>query len=118
MELRRTIPVEIIPGVSLTRLHLAVGDPMFPDDTTEVHVAHHSTGDLNEDAQWYNIYEHPDQNMLNILRESLHIDEEDWKIVEHMLGSFRWVLYRHSSPSEIRVDEQAMRGQEWTTTYF
>ena len=119
MELKRSIPVEIIPGVSKTRFYL---DPVDAQGRlggpVDLHVAHHSDGDLKEHAQWYNIYESPTEPILEILRTSLNIDQDDWKIVEHMLGSFRWVVYTHSDPSEIRVDEEAMRKGEWTTMYF
>jgi hypothetical protein len=118
MQPRRLIDAKIVPGKSLTRFHLAVDNPAFPDNTTELHVAHHDTGDLKEDAQWYNLYEHPTEAQLKLVREALKINEEDWKILEHMLGSFRWVLYRHTSPSEIRVDVDGMKKGEWTTTYF
>lgn len=119
MEIKRTIPVEIIPGVSKTRFYLDLVDPTgFPGGPFEIHVAHHADGDLKEHAQWYNIYESPDQHILEILRENLNINEDDWKIVEHLLGSFRWVLYTHTDPSEIQVDEVAMRKGEWTTMYF
>lgn len=118
MQPRRLIKAKIIPGVSLTRFHMELTDPMYPDNTTELHVAHHDTGDLKEDAQWYNIYEHPSEAQLRLVRKEFNINQEDWKILEHMLGSFRWVLYRHSDPSEIRVDVAGMKAGEWTTTYF
>ena len=121
MEPRRLIDADIILGESLTRFHLAVNNPMFPDNSTELHVAHHPDGDLKEPAQWYNIYEHPTQHQLKLIRKALNIEEDDWKIVEHMLGSFRWVIYQHPDPSkraEIRVDVAGMKAGEWTTTYF
>jgi hypothetical protein len=119
MELKRTIPVEIIPGVSQTRFYLDLLDPMRPDiGAVELHVAHHADGDLNEHAQWYNIYMQPTEPILQILRKELQISEDDWKVVDHMLGSFRWVIYKHTNPSEIRIDEEAMKKGEWTTTYF
>lgn len=118
-ESTRLVDVEIIPGVSLTRFHLEVDNPMLPDNTTEIHIAHHADGDLNEPAQWYNLYEHPNDFQLELAQKALKINEEDWKILEHILGSFRWAIYKHSDPSEIRVDEAAMRGShEWTTAYF
>lgn len=118
MEPRRLIDIEIVPGVSLTRFHIDMENSMFPDRSTELHVAHHADGDLKEPAQWYNVYEHPTQELLELARNQLQINEEDWKIVEHMLGSFQWVVYKHSDPSEIRVDVAAMKAGEWTTTYF
>jgi len=118
MERRRLIPAKIVPGVSLTRFFLDLTNPMFPDSSTEIHVAHHDTGDLKEDAQWYNIYEHPDEHALALLREQLNINEDDWKILEHVLGSFRWAIYKHTDPSEIRVDVDAMKTGTWTTSYF
>lgn len=118
MSPRRVIDAKIIPGVSLTRFHMELTDPIYPDNTTELHVAHHDTGDLTEDAQWYNLYEHPTEAVLTLVRKALNINQEDWRILEHMLGSFRWVLYRHSDPSEIRVDVAGMKAGEWTTTYF
>jgi len=121
MEPRRLIDANIVPGESVTRFHLAVDNPMFPDSSTELHVAHHDDGDLKEPAQWYNIYEHPSEEHLRLVREALNIDEEDWKIVEHMLGSFRWVIYRHPKPpqrAEICVDVAGIKANEWTTTYF
>ena len=119
MEIRRTIPVEIIPGVSQTRFFLDFLDPLYPGGgPAELHVAHHADGNLKEHAQWYNIYEKPSDAILEIVRNSLNINEDDWKILEHMLGSFRWVIYKHTDPSEIRVDEEAMRKGEWTTMYF
>jgi len=118
MEPRRLIDAKIVPGKSLTRFHLEVDDPAFPDNSTELHVAHHDEGNLKDDAQWYNIYEHPTEAQLRLVRKALKINEEDWKILEHMLGSFRWVLYKHTDPSEIRVDVNGMKADEWTTTYF
>jgi hypothetical protein len=116
---RRTIPVEIIPGVSKTRFYLDLMDPLALGGTSfDIHVAHHANGDLNDHAQWYNIYERPDEHILKLLQEELHINNDDWKVVDHMLGSFRWVLFVHTDPSEIKVDEEAMRKGEWTTTYF
>jgi len=94
---------------------------MLPDDTTELHVAHHTSGDLSEPADWYNIYEHPTEWQLELARIGLNIDKEDWTILEHMLGSFKWVLYKHTADphrAEIRVDVSAMKRGEWTTTYF
>ena len=94
---------------------------MLPDQTTEFHVAHHQDGDLTEDADWYGIYEHPTEWQYELARKALKIDEEDWKIVEHMLGSYRWVVYHHAKlphRAEIRVDVPAMKAGEWTTTYF
>jgi hypothetical protein len=93
-------------------------DPMYPDASTELHVAHHANGNVKDDAQWYNIYEHPTEAQLELARKALNIDEDDWKVVEHLLGSFRHVIYKHTSPSEIRVDEEIIRGGEWTTQYF
>ena len=116
--MKRLVDIEIIPGVSRTRFHVDMENPMLPDSSTELHVAHHADGDLTKDAQWYNIYEHPTEHQLELARKQLKINREDWKILEHMLGSFRWVIYRHSDPSEIRVDEAAARGGEWTTAYF
>jgi hypothetical protein len=118
VEPRRLIDLEIIPNVSLTRFHLDVENSMLPDSSTELHVAHHADGDLNEPAQWYNIYEHPTEEIIEVARKQLRINREDWRILEHMLGSFRWVIYKHSDPSEIRVDVSAMKDGEWTTTYF
>jgi hypothetical protein len=121
MSPRRSIPVDIIPGKSITRFHLAVENSMLPDSSTELHISHYPDGDFNEPAQWYNIYEHPTEWDLNLAREALNIDEEDWMILEHMLGSFHWVMFTHPTPpqrSEIRVDVPAMKAGEWTTTYF
>lgn len=121
MEPRRVIPAQVVPGESITRFHITMNNPMLPDDTTELHVAHHTHGDLSEPADWYNIYEHPTEWQLELARKALNIDEEDWKILEHMLGSFKWVLYQHAVPpqrAEIRVDVSAMKRGEWTTTYF
>lgn len=119
MEPRRLIPVEIIPDVSLTRFYLETGDNIKnPGGGAEIHIAHHANGDLNDHAQWYNFYVNPDEHILAVMRTQLNINEDDWKIVEHMLGSFHWVLYKHSTPSEIRLDEKAMKEQEWKTTYF
>ena len=118
MRSTRLIDINIIEGVSLTRFHTDMENPMLPDESTELHIAHHADGDLKKAAQWYNIYEHPTEHQLMLAREQLGINQEDWKILEHMLGSFRWVIYRHSDPSEIRVDVQAMKDGEWTTTYF
>ena len=118
MEPRRLIDVQIIPGVSVTRFALDMTDPMYPDNSVELHVAHHADGDLKNDAQWYNIYEHPSEAQLQLVRRTLKIDEDDWKVVDHLLGSFRFVIYKHSSPSEIRIDEEIIRGGEWTTSYF
>ena len=78
-------------------------------------------GDLTEAAQYYNIYEHPREEQLRLAREALQIDDEDWTILEHILGSFKWVIFHHPIPdrrSEIRVDVAAMKAGEWTTTYF
>jgi hypothetical protein len=118
MERKRLVDIKIIPGVSVTRFHLAMENSMLPDQSVELHVAHHADGDINEPAQWYNFYEHPTIEQMELARTQLHINEEDWKILDHMLGSFRWVIYRHSDPSEIRVDVRAMKDGEWTTTYF
>jgi hypothetical protein len=115
---RRLIDIEIIPGVSVTRLHTEMENPMLPDNSTELHVAHHADGDIKEPAQWYNFYEHPSEHQIELVRKTLKINREDWKILEHMLGSFRWVIYRHSDPSEIKVDVAAMKDGEWTTAYF
>lgn len=121
MEPRRLIDAEIHPGESVTRFHLAVNDPMFPDSSTELHIAHHADGDFSEPAQYYNIFVHPTEWQLDLARRELNIDEEDWKILEHILGSFRWAVFYHPKPSErsrICVDVPAMRAGEWTTTYF
>ena len=117
-ERRRLIDAEIVAGVSITRFHTEMENPMLPDASTELHVAHHADGDLKTPAQWYQIYGHPTEFELELAREALHINEEDWAILEHILGSFRWATLKHSDPTEIRVDEAAMRGDEWTTTYF
>ena len=121
MQPRRLIPAEIIEGKSITRFHLDVENSMLPDSSTELHVSHYPDGDLNADAQWYNIYPHPTEWDLDLLREALNIDEEDWKILEHVLGSYHWALFEHPKPpnrSKIRVDVSAMKAGEWTTTYF
>lgn len=115
---RRTIDVDIVPGVSQTRFHIDMANAMLPDQTTELHIAHHADGDLTEPAQWYNIYEHPTEFQLELARKALCLNKEDWKILEHILGSFRWALVKHTDPTEIRVDEAAMRSGEWTTAYF
>lgn len=119
-ERRRLIDVEIQPGKSQTRLHIAMDNPMLPDQTTELHIAHHADGDLKEPAQWYNIYEHPTVHQLELARQALGMNEEDWKILEHILGSFRWAIVKHTDPTEIRVDEAAIRsdGDDWETAYF
>lgn len=119
MAIKRTIPVEIIPGVSKTRFYMDLLDVKeFGSSAVELHVAHHANGNLKDHAQWYNIYELPTEPILQILRKELKINQDDWKVVDHMLGSFRWVVYRHTDPSEITVDEEAMRSGEWATTYF
>lgn len=121
MQSRRVIPAVIIPGESITRFHMEVDSPMLPDSTTELHVAHHTHGDLNEPADWYNIFEHPTEWKLELARKFLNIDEEDWKILEHIIGSFRWAIFHHQDMprrAEIRVDTPAMKAGEWTTTYF
>ena len=118
---RRLIDPEIHLGKSITRFHLEMENSCLPDSSTELHIAHHPHGDLTEAAHYYNIYEHPREEQLRLAREALKIDEEDWSIVEHMLGSFKWVAYYHPRPghrSEIRVDIAAMKAGEWTTTYF
>ncbi len=121
MQTKRLIDPDIIPGESITRLHLEIENSMLPDASTELHIAHHPHGDLNEPAQYYNIYEHPREEQLRLAREALQIDDEDWTILEHILGSFKWVIFHHPIPdrrSEIRVDVAAMKAGEWTTTYF
>lgn len=121
MRSRRLIAAEIHPGESISRLHLEMENSTLPDSSTELHIAHHPHGDLKEPAQYYNIYEHPREEQLRLAREALNIDEEDWAIVEHMLGSFKWVADDHPRPghrSEIRVDVAAIKAGEWTTTYF
>lgn len=115
---RRLIDIDIVPGVSVTRFHTEMENPMLPDASTELHIAHHADGDIKEPAQWYNFYEHPTDHQIELARKELQINREDWKILEHMLGSFRWVIYRHSDPSEIKVDVAAMKDGEWATTYF
>lgn len=118
---RRIIKPEIIPGVSITRFHLAVENSMRPDSSTEIHASHYPDGDLTERAQWYNFYEHPRDEQLELLRWGLEIDEEDWKILEHLLGSFFWAMYFHPKPphrAKITIDEKAMKDNEWATTYF
>ena len=115
---RRLIDIEIIPNISRTRFHVEMENPMLPDESTELHVCHHADGDITQPAQWYNRYEHPTEHVLELARKQLHINREDWTILEHMLGSFRWVIYRHSDPSEIKVDVVAMKNEEWATTYF
>lgn len=120
MEKRRHIDPVFIPGQSVTRMHLESGGP-FPGPDTEIHVSHYPDGDITEEAQWYGVYEHPTEFELELMRETLHIDEEDWKIVMHLLGSFKWAMVEHDIPpvrNRITVDESAMRAGEWTTTYF
>ena len=121
MQTRRLISPEIIPGESLTRFHLDMENSMLPTSNTELHVSHYPDGDVSEDAQWYDIYKHPTEWVLTLVRETLNIDEEDWKILEHLLGSYYWVTYKHPigpQRSEIRVDVPAMKAGEWSTTYF
>lgn len=120
MEKQRHIDPDIIPGQSVTRMHLA-GGGAFPGPDTEIHVSHYPDGNIEKPAQWYNVYAHPTEFDLELMREALQIDEEDWKIVTHTLGSFGWVRYGHATPparSSIMVDTAAMQAGEWSTTYF
>jgi hypothetical protein len=121
MQPRRTIPVDIVPGESVSRFHLDMENSTLPTSNTELHVSHYPDGDVSADAQWYKILEHPTEWDVALLRETLNIDEEDWKILEHLLGSYCWVVYKHPvapQRSEIRVDVPAMQAGEWSTTYF
>ncbi len=116
---RQTQP-QLVPGKSVTRLHLCA-NPRLDAANADIHVAHYPDGDLAEPAQWYEIYERPDAHVIELLRKILKIDREDWKIVEHILGSFRWAMFEHPVPhkrSSIRVDIAAMQAGEWSTTYF
>lgn len=120
MEKTRHIQPEFIPGESVTRMFLSSEGP-FPGPDTEIHVSHYPDGNVEEPAQWYNVYVHPTEFDMTLMRETLQIDEEDWKIVEHLLGSFKWVRYDHAIPparSSIAVDTAAMKAGEWSTTYF
>ena len=120
MEKQRHIDPEFIPGQSVSRMYLEAGGP-FPGPETEIHVSHYPDGDVSKPAQWYNVYPHPTEFELELMRETLHIDEEDWNIVMHLLGSFNWVMYEHPIPpirSRITVDHIAMKAGEWSTTYF
>jgi hypothetical protein len=118
---RRLIGAQIIPGKSISRFHLAVENSMLPDSATELHVSHYPDGNINAAAQWYNVYGHPTEFDFALLREALNIDEEDWRILDHILGSYRWAMYEHAEDpnrAKIRVDVLAMKAGEWTTTYF
>ena len=67
------------------------------------------------------MYPHPREEQLTLLQEELSIDDDDWKLIEHTLGSFYWVIYEHTEPparAPIRVDILAMKSGEWATTYF
>jgi hypothetical protein len=121
MQRRRAIQADIVPGESITRFHLDMENSMLPTSNTELHISHYPDGDVTERAQWYKICEHPTEWDFALVREALNIDEEDWKILEHLLGSYYWVVYKHpvdSQRSEIRVDVPAMQSGEWSTTYF
>jgi len=120
MQPRRSIQADVVPG-AVTRFHLDMESSMLPTNNTELHVSHYPDGDTTEHAQWYQIYEHPTEWDLTLIREALSIDEEDWKILEHLLGSYYWVVFKHPTPpqrSEIRVDVPAMKVGKWSTTYF
>lgn len=115
---QRLIHPDIIPGESVTRFYLC-GD--FGDMDGDIHVSHYPDGDITQDAQWYSITERPTEFTLETLRKSLSIDKEDWRIIEHIMGSFRWVKFYHPVPptrSRICMDEQAARTGEWATSYF
>ena len=117
---RRQIAPKMIPGKSITRLHLVTDNPRSPRDF-EIHASRYPDGDILEPAQWYKIYPQPIDQELKLLREEIGVDEDDWKIISHLLGSFYWVMIEHAVPPErdrIVIDEKAMRGGEWSTVYF
>lgn len=122
MPTRRTAPV-IVPGKTVTRFHLEYegGGAYSSKAPFELHVANYPNGDLEERAQWYEILERPNEDRLNVLKRELRIDDIDWRILFHTLGSFKWGIFFHpkkDEKSQIKVDVDAMKKQEWSTTYF
>lgn len=117
---RRRIKPQIIPGKSITRIYQE--SPLtFQDGNVEIHVSHYPEGDLSSPPQWYDILEVVTPKTLDSLRVNLSLDKEDWNILEHLLGSFSWVMIRHHTPltrNELMIDEEAMRSQEWSRMYF
>ena len=119
--MKRVINPEIKPGYSITRFHLETEGSWGRVDSSEVHASHYPEGDLSKPAQWYDIFQDASEAQLGILRTTLNIDKEDWGILEHLLGSFKWALFFHALPdrkNQIRLDEDAMRSGEWSTVYF
>jgi hypothetical protein len=119
MSNQRILMPEIMPGKSITRFHLI--SEFRHLNESEVHVSHYPDGDINMPAQWYGIYEVPDNHVLEMLRDILHISLTDWMIITNILGSFKWALYKfpiEGNRSEIYVDTIAMKNNEWATTYF
>jgi len=119
--MKRVIHPEIKLGRSITRFYLETEGQWGKVHSSEIHVSHYPDGNMEEPAQWYDIYNDASAKQLELLRRELNIDEDDWGILEHLLGSFKWALFFHARTSEknqIRVDEQAMKTGEWSTTYF
>ena len=116
---------EVLPKLdpgSVTQLYLhKVGEGL--DFSSELHVAHYPDGDVANEPQYYGIVKPINDDLLRIMYDRLDLPIKDRKVVEQLLGSFRWVRYIHTSTKHTRggqifTDYPAMATGYWTISYW